>query len=225
MEAQSHFSSERIIAAAEQFAKEHLQQELRVAYQNDIELQYVGSLTDQHFSQNNVSAKFDIVQQNGSSQSGQINVSVEFLYDNGRNELVLSSLPIAFRIRRWVSVFVAARKIQAESILQISDVKQERRLQNSVPAQAVIENVVGSRVRQTIMPGKVLTYKDVLSANAITRGESVTIVVRSGTIVVRARGRALSDATPGEEITVTRIGAKGVMQGLYAGDGLVEVLP
>ena len=57
----------------------------------------------------------------------------------------------------------------------------------------------------------------------IKRNQVVTVEVRAGTLMVRDRAQAMSNAAAGDIIICRRINSKEEFQGIVREDGIVEV--
>lgn len=209
--AQSTFSAERLTNAARTYVQHK-------AGTDKVELK--GSIADQTFAQSGVQARI----KESDLASGELqNVVVEFVH----SDKVIRQLSIPFRVERTVSVPVAVASLPAGTqIAREHIITEERpmasvRMRNLVPA----DSIVGKKLKVRIEVGEPLTAEKLTQADGIRRGQTVTLVVRSGPIVVTTQARALGDALPGETVTVVRNGATASIRAVAVGNGIVETTP
>lgn len=83
--------------------------------------------------------------------------------------------------------------------------------------------VEGMVVRRPVNAGSVLT-PDLLDApDAVTRGDHVIISARSGSFSVRSRGKALGNASVGEQVLVKNLSSSRTVRATVTSPGHVEV--
>lgn len=88
---------------------------------------------------------------------------------------------------------------------------------------AGLDEVAGLEARRSLHAGAVLTPHDAQLPQLVRRGQSVTVVGRSGGIEVRAEGTAMGNAAQGERVRVRNAGSRRVVEGVVTADGVVEV--
>lgn len=86
-----------------------------------------------------------------------------------------------------------------------------------------LQKAAGQVLRRPVAAGTVLTPDAVSAQKLIKRGALVTMVGRSGTLEVRAQGKALGDGGDGERISVENLSSRKVVQGVVKDGGTVEV--
>ncbi len=209
--AQSTFSSERLVDAT----RAYIQQQ---AGTQNAELK--GSVADQVFTQTGVQAR---IKESSLSSGETQNVVVEFTY----NDKVIRQLSIPFRVARTVVVPVAASSLPAGTIITREHIALEERplaavrTRNLQPA----DSILGKKLTVGVSASDPLTMEKLTRADGIRRGQTVTLIARSGPIVITAQARALGDALPGEQFTVVRNGSTAAIRATALGDGMAEVTP
>ena len=116
---------------------------------------------------------------------------------------------------------VAARTLRAHSAIGPQDVTVipgDRAGALSHPDQAV-----GLEARVALYAGRPIRQGDVGPAAVVERNGIVTLVFRRGTLTIRAEGRALGRAAPGESLRVMNLSSRGTVTGVVADDGSVHV--
>lgn len=135
------------------------------------------------------------------------------------------TLYVPVRVSQQHSVLVAARNLPAGSALVSADLRSERR-DTAALAQGYLDEqtpVAGLVLSRPLAAGAVLTPSALTKAAVIRRGEAVTLVGRSGSFEIRAQGKAMADAAPGDRLAVENTSSRRLVQGRVLADGSVEV--
>jgi flagellar basal body P-ring formation protein FlgA len=88
---------------------------------------------------------------------------------------------------------------------------------------ATLEQALDMEARRPLGAGAVLTPNDAQPQRLVRRGETVTVVSRSGGIEVRAGGTALTDGARGERIRVRNDSSRRIVEGVVTAAGRIEV--
>ncbi|MDO6442183.1 flagellar basal body P-ring formation chaperone FlgA [Marinobacter sp. 2_MG-2023] len=83
--------------------------------------------------------------------------------------------------------------------------------------------VQGMVVRRPVNSGSVLTPDLLEAPDAVSRGDHVIITARSGSFAVRSRGKALANASVGEQVMVQNLASSRTIRGNVTAPGHVEV--
>ncbi|TBW59007.1 flagellar basal body P-ring formation protein FlgA [Marinobacter halodurans] len=96
---------------------------------------------------------------------------------------------------------------------------------NSVRRGAITQRdaLVGLEVRRSVNSGTIFTPDIVTQPEAVSRGDHVIIIARSGSISVQSRGKALSDGRVGEQIMVQNLRSAKTLRAQVTSPGHVEV--
>ncbi|MAA63973.1 MAG: flagella basal body P-ring formation protein FlgA [Alteromonadaceae bacterium] len=86
------------------------------------------------------------------------------------------------------------------------------------------QTLIGMEVRRSVNAGTVFTADIVTEPDAVTRGDHVIIVARSGPVEVESRGKALANAHVGEQVMVENLHSSRTLRATVTGPGRVEVL-
>jgi flagella basal body P-ring formation protein FlgA len=85
------------------------------------------------------------------------------------------------------------------------------------------EQAIGMQVRRAINAGSLIT-PDMLSApNAVERGDHVIITAKTGGFSVRSRGKALANASVGEQVLVENLRSSRTIKASVVAPGHVEI--
>ena len=85
------------------------------------------------------------------------------------------------------------------------------------------EQVAGMLARRDLTPGTPITAPSVKAPYMVRRGEQVTLENSQGSIRVRMRGKALSNAIRGATVRVRNLTSKRIVEGVAVAPGLVRV--
>ncbi|GIZ13818.1 flagella basal body P-ring formation protein FlgA [Pseudomonas sp. NCCP-436] len=128
-------------------------------------------------------------------------------------------------VRLYRPVLVATRPLRRQSVLRAEDLRLVEQDVGTLgqnfltdPAQAI-----GKKLTRQLGSNQVLAPGHLQSVEIIRRGDQVVISARSGTVSVRMPGEALSDGTPGQQISVRNLRSQRVIRARVVGPGQVEV--
>jgi flagella basal body P-ring formation protein FlgA len=128
-------------------------------------------------------------------------------------------------VQAYGDVVVASGDIPRGSIISKSDLALEKRALSDMRNgyYEAPEELVGMVARSTIFPDTVLTSRHVMPRRIVKRNQIVMVEVRVGTLLVRDRARAMSNAAAGDIIICRRMNSKEEFQGVVRKDGVVVV--
>lgn len=208
--AQSTFSADRLVEAARSYLQRQTEE--------DAEITYTGQVKDQTFSQSGVQAE---IRTSSVGSGSRQNVVFEFSYNNK----VIRQVSLPFTVNRTISVPVVTMDLPAGTLLTSGHIRIEQRPLQTLREQDIVsvDDVMGQKLKSNVAASEVLTKSKLTAPDGITRGQTVRLVARSGSIVISTTAKALGDALPGESVNVMRTGAKSVIQAVAIGNGVVEV--
>lgn len=122
-------------------------------------------------------------------------------------------------------VVVVSHALPRGHVISAGDIQQETRDLSSLSGGYLLNprEVIGQSLRRPMVIGAVITPASIKPAQAIRRGEKVTILARRKGIEVRMTGIALADGAPGELLRVRNILSKKIIQGIVTKYGEVRV--
>jgi flagellar basal body P-ring formation protein FlgA len=132
---------------------------------------------------------------------------------------------VSVRVRAEESVVVAARTLSRLQPVAAEDIEVVPRELATLPAGYFRrpEEVIGRLADRNVGVGEVLDPRLVRSPPIIKRGQSVTLIVSSGGISVRAAGVALADAGLAERVRVRNTATSRLLEGVARSAEVVEV--
>ncbi len=86
-----------------------------------------------------------------------------------------------------------------------------------------LEHLLGKEASRSLNQGAVFTPAVVEQPDAVQRGDHVIITARSGSYIVRSRGKALASGQTGEQVMVENLSSARRIRGLVVGPGRVEI--
>ncbi len=155
---------------------------------------------------------------------------------SGRQRFYLSSMQHLSDMKRGKEVYVMATLTQVQSVVVVqqqiergnivreSDVKIIER-EGKLPSGSLtrLEQVVGQVAQRSLRPKTILQKNHIRAAWQVRRGETVSVFVRTGGIVVRTRAVAKQDGAMGDLITVEMPENKKRLSVSVSGPGEVAI--
>jgi flagella basal body P-ring formation protein FlgA len=83
---------------------------------------------------------------------------------------------------------------------------------------------VGLTASRPIPGGAYLTNQQLVTAKAVQRGQSVTLIADAGGISVRMAGRALTDGLMNQRVRVQNLSSGKVVEGIARSEQVVEII-
>jgi flagella basal body P-ring formation protein FlgA len=123
-------------------------------------------------------------------------------------------------------VVLAAHALVMGTVLAPKDLAVEQRDVVGLPPGYLDDPgiAVGLTAGRAIAGGAILTNQQLVSAQSIQRGQTVTLVADGGGISVRMAGRALSDGLVNQRIKVENLSSGKIVEGIARSPQIVEIL-
>lgn len=116
---------------------------------------------------------------------------------------------------------VAARTIPAQATIAAEDLMLvDAEIPGALTAAAA---AIGLEARVAIYPGRPVRAADIGPPAVVERNAIVTLVFQTGSLSIRAEGRALARAGAGERVRVMNLASKTTVTGRVALDGTILV--
>ncbi len=134
--------------------------------------------------------------------AGKLVIAVDLVVpENGKDRTLLRQ-QIEVTILRLAKVPVAARRLDAGEKIARGDYRIETKELDSDVEKFAPENLLGSRLIDSVEEGKPIYASHLRKTTTVRRGQSITLVHQTGGIVVRCKSTSLTDAEPGGRIKV-----------------------
>ncbi len=132
---------------------------------------------------------------------------------------------LAGRVRAVSTVPVLVRSIARDQLITAEDVDFMEIAADRLPANALLapDLVIGHVARVALRPGEPLSDNDVRPPRQVVRGEPVTMVYRSGALVITAQGQALENGALNDVIRVVNTQSSRTVDARVTGPGQVAV--
>jgi flagella basal body P-ring formation protein FlgA len=135
------------------------------------------------------------------------------------------SFAISGKAAMMVELAAPTRSIKAGESISAGDLELRkiplRRLDMS--AMASMEQILGKAARRTLPKGRPVRLVDLREPYLVRKNQLVTILLEAGPLVLRTRGKALSDAARGQSLRVMNIASKRIIEATARKEGLVAV--
>ena len=86
-----------------------------------------------------------------------------------------------------------------------------------------LNSLKGQVAKRHIRKGEIIRPFLAVKSKLVKRGEQVTIIAETGGIMVRMMGKALNDATAGEQVRVKNNTSKRIVEGTAINRGIVKI--
>ena len=125
-----------------------------------------------------------------------------------------------------IEVPVPARRLLPDEIITERDIVTERLPYARVGSYAVVntQDVIGKQVQRLLPKGRPIMAQSIIDRLIIDRGDKVEIRYSDGPIKLTAPGRALADASQGQEIKIVNLVGNKILIGVASAEGIVEII-
>ncbi len=132
---------------------------------------------------------------------------------------------VAGRAESVTDVPVLVRQIGRGEIIEAHDVEWVRLRAASVRHDAILNEsaLVGREARRALRPGEALRAYDVSAPNAISRGETISLVFQVSNMTLTARARALENAAEGQTARFQNLQSNRTVEAVVTGPGQARV--
>ena len=122
-------------------------------------------------------------------------------------------------------LWVAAMDLERGHVVRSEDLERVVQPYDDLPHDALLDpdTIVGKEVRSSIGAGKPFKASSLDNPTLVTRGERVTIVYYSGSLVLSAPGEALKSGSLGESVRVENLATNMVHEGKVVQRNVVEI--
>lgn len=149
---------------------------------------------------------------------GRVNLKVSCL---DKNWFVYLTANIAYYLKVVVAQTDLPRKANlTASMLSLTEMDVSRVRGDYFTDFAELQGVT---LRNRVRAGDVISSNNLLIADAVNRGEQITIVATNGTLSVRMGGEALDSGKVGDQVRVRNLQSGRVIRALVVARGKVEV--
>jgi flagella basal body P-ring formation protein FlgA len=136
-----------------------------------------------------------------------------------------SRLWVKTETRVYDQVVVSSFRIAHHSLLEVKDVRVERRDISSLPGRPFsrVDEVVGQQTSRVIELNEILTERSVAKPPIIRRGSTITLLYETGTVRVETPGVAEEAGKAGDFVQVKNSNSGKVLRGVVIDPRLVKI--
>jgi flagella basal body P-ring formation protein FlgA len=140
-------------------------------------------------------------------------------------ERIVSRLNVIAEVKVLRDVVVAKRSISRGAVLSMDDLEMVSQTVGPLEKSTVpdISNVIGMQADRNIRNGAILRLNQLSWPKMVRSGDVVSVIARSGSMVISVTGEAKQDGNRGEWIKVTNIESKKTISARVTGPGEVRV--
>jgi flagella basal body P-ring formation protein FlgA len=158
--------------------------------------------------------------------------SLSLVNTTGRFQAVLTvaghgTHTLSGQVRRFTHVPVLTRTMARGDRLVEGDVELARvtvsRQQKVVENLPSVNDFIGQELKRSMRAGSAVALSDVSAPMMVERNEEVTLIYRSGPLMLTVLGRALAAGAKGETITVMNNQTRRTLSGTIVQPGLVQI--
>jgi flagellar basal body P-ring formation protein FlgA len=169
--------------------------------------------------------------------SGQVQVAAHAAgldWDNARGLrriiVTMTAAPAASaepraRHRRAAQVLVYARNINANDLVQASDLEWSDEAVAGADAPRNPEEVIGKAARFPLRAGAAVASRDLTSPKVVKRGDMISVDFNMEGVSLSLTARAMNDAAVGEPVQVTNPSSKKVIEAVATRPGHAGIGP
>jgi flagella basal body P-ring formation protein FlgA len=128
-------------------------------------------------------------------------------------------------VNAYKMIYVARAPIARGAIFTSSDLLKEKHNITSLNGNYVtdINSLKGHVAKRNVRKGEIIKPFLAVKSKLIKRGEQVTIIAETGGIKVRMMGKAMNDASAGEQVRVKNNNSKRIIEGTAVNRGIVKI--
>lgn len=136
-----------------------------------------------------------------------------------------SSIRTSGRLRTVVEVPVLTRAVSRNELIGPEDVNWMQIDADRLSSNMVldVDDLIGFVARRALSPSQPVAQADVQAPVAIQRGQTITMVLESGSITLTAQGRALDNGAVGDTVRILNVQSSRTVEALVEGPGVVRV--
>ncbi len=134
-------------------------------------------------------------------------------------------LRLAGRVHPTVKVPVVTRRMGRETVIRADDVTMKRVRESDASGDVVTtrDKLVGKAAQRLLQPGEPVSSNAVGAPIAVENGQTVTLVLRRGGMLLTVRGKAVEEGAIGDTIRVMNTMSNNTVEGTVRRNGTVAV--
>jgi len=149
--------------------------------------------------------------------------SATLAWGNGKDE----RRRVTGKLEQMVEVPVLAKRMMRGDLIREADLNWVEMPQARLARNAVTDagHLIGMAAKRTISAGKPISQGDIRRPKAVSKGETVTMVLSTPAMRLTTKGTALEPGSLGDSIRISNGQTNTVVEGVITGPGQVRVGP
>lgn len=137
----------------------------------------------------------------------------------------LKTLEISGLINRTVSVPTLSATARKGDIISASDIAWVDLPERNVTKDTLLDadEIIGKTPQRVLTSGRIIRSNEVADPQLVSRGDDVTILYKSGGMILSAKGKSMQNGSEGDLIRVTNLSSARSMSAQVTGDRVVTV--
>lgn len=131
------------------------------------------------------------------------------------------------RLFRIIEVPTMNRRIGVGEVIRKRDIEWIKMRSEKVNRNVVVdaEQLIGKTPRRGLRPGQPIRSGDVRKPIIVTKGSLVTIVLKTGRMVLTSKGRAVENGSLHDAVRVMNTKSKTIVEAIVTSPNMVRVIP
>ncbi len=128
-------------------------------------------------------------------------------------------------VHAYQQIYTARAQIKRGETLKATDLVKKKHDITKLNGNYItdIKDLQGHVARRHIRKGEIINPFAIVKSKLIKRGEQVTIIAETSGIKVRMTGKAMNDASAGEQVRVKSKNSKRIVEGIAVNRGIVKI--
>jgi flagella basal body P-ring formation protein FlgA len=138
-----------------------------------------------------------------------------------------TSITVAGQIRQKIAVPVLKSTVKNGETISRHDVDYIELYEREIQPDTVLDahSLIGMTPRRFVAAGKPIQMINLESPKLVSRGDNVTLIFSGSTLLLTAKGKAMSHGGKGDMVRVVNIASNRPLEGIITGPGQVTVTP
>lgn len=161
----------------------------------------------------------NVEQMNVQPSNGRFNAVVA--WGTGNDERIR----LSGRVERMTEVPMLTSRVMRGALIGEADIVWKSMPEARLPRSTITEadQIIGMAAKHSLQAGKPLSSGDVRRPLLVNRGETVTMVLRTQSMQLTAKGRALQHGSRGDTIRISNLQTNTVVDAIVTGPGQARI--
>ena len=157
--------------------------------------------------------------------SSDINQSAKFSVGVKCTDQKPWSIYVTVNVEKMATLYIAASPLARGEAITEEDIQQAKRDINKLRRgfYSDKDDLIGMIAKRSIRAGTIFSNKHLSPPLIIKKGDNVNIIARTGSIVIKMGGKAMSDGIEGQRIRVKNNSSRKIINAIAVTPGIVKV--